>query len=231
MILPREGNCSRTSQPARYTAAVSTSSFRFDQLTYSYGPRRVLDRVAGTTESGEMLLIEGSNGSGKSTLIRCLAGLQRPQAGSIQWIDQGRELDDVARRRGVGWVGPDLSFYEALSAAENLDFFARLRGLAEDPAVEILERLGVPPQRLVGALSSGMLQRLRWSFALQHRPGMLLLDEPFQNLDSAGEDATRALLRQHLEAGGMAIVASPIDLGLASGRRLVLDPTRSGGGA
>jgi ABC-type multidrug transport system ATPase subunit len=80
-------------------------------------------------------------------------------------------------------------------------------------AAELLARVGLPPDRLAGALSSGMRQRLRWVWALLHRPRLLLLDEPFQNLDAAGEAAVRALLADHLaDGGGFAVVATPAPL-------------------
>jgi heme exporter protein A len=132
-----------------------------------------------------------------------------PQAGSVEHVEEGRALDAAERRRRVGLVAPDLAFYEELSARENLLFFARLRGLPAARADSLLSRIGLPGERLAGALSSGMRQRLRWAWALLHRPLVLLLDEPLQNLDSPGEAAARGLLAEHLAAGGLAVVASP----------------------
>jgi len=183
-------------------------------LVRGFGRVPVLAGVSADLRAGEVLLVTGRNGSGKSTLLRCLAGLLRPQAGTIRLREAGVELDAAARRRRVGYVAPDLAFYEPLTAEENLAFFCRLRGVSRQRADELLARLGVPPARPAGALSSGMRQRLRWAWALLHRPRLLLLDEPFQNLDEAGETALRALLEAHLEAAGMAVIATPSALTL-----------------
>jgi heme exporter protein A len=182
---------------------------RFDGIRRRFGKLAVLTGVSGAVESGGVLLVTGPNGSGKSTLLRCLAGLMAPEAGAVEHVEEGKTLDAAERRRRVGLVAPDLAFYEELSARENLLFFARLRGIAAARAEELLARVGLPGERLSGALSSGMRQRLRWAWALLHRPRVLLLDEPFQNLDSPGETAARGLLAEHLAAGGLAVVASP----------------------
>ncbi|MBZ0114311.1 MAG: ABC transporter ATP-binding protein [Thermoanaerobaculia bacterium] len=195
----------------------------FRDLVHGFGGLPVLRGVSGRVATGELLLVRGANGSGKSTLVRCLAGLLRPQSGEIELQVDGQLHDSEARRQRIGWVGPGLAFYESLTAEENLGFHARLRGIEPDHGLALLRDLGVPAHRAAGALSSGMLQRLRWSFALQHRPPVLLLDEPFQNLDAAGEEAVQALLSAHLERGSLAVVASPIQLGLSTDR--VLDLT------
>ena len=189
-----------------------------------FGRLAVLPGVSGAVAAGGALAVRGKNGSGKSTLLRCLAGLLAPDAGEIRLREAGRELDAAGRRRRVGYVAPDLALYEELTVAENLEFFARLRGVPRARAGELAERLWLPPARNAGALSSGMRQRLRWAWALLDRPRLLLLDEPFQNLDAEGESALRAALADHLGSGGLAVVASPIPLDLPGGAdELVLD--------
>jgi len=195
------------------TPSATEDCLDFRGLVRGFGRVPVLAGTSATVRRGELLRVTGANGSGKSTLLRCLAGLLRPQAGTIRLCEDGVELDVAARRRRVGYVAPDLAFYEALSAEENLAFFCRLRGVPTARAGELLALLGVPAVRAAGALSSGMRQRLRWAWALLHRPRLLLLDEPFQNLDAAGESAVRALLEEHLE-NGMAVVATPTSLEL-----------------
>jgi heme exporter protein A len=185
-----------------------TASLRFANVRRRFGRLAVLEGVSGEVSTGGALLVTGRNGSGKSTLLRCLAGLLVPDAGSIEYSEGSGELDIEARRRSVGFVSPDLSFYGELTAAENLAFFARLRRVDPARGIALLDRLGLPPERGAATLSSGMRQRLRWAWALMHRPRLLLLDEPFQNLDAAGERATRALLAEHLESG-LAVVANP----------------------
>ncbi|MEM6793378.1 MAG: ABC transporter ATP-binding protein, partial [Acidobacteriota bacterium] len=146
-----------------------------------------------------------------STLLRCLAGLIEPQKGEVRCRLESRQLATAERRRAVGYSAPDLQLYSELTALENLAFFARLRALenAERRGRELLERVGLPPGRDAGALSSGMRQRLRFVWALLHKPSILLLDEPLQNLDAAGRHDVCRMLGEHLEAGGLAVVANP----------------------
>ncbi|MCH9649892.1 MAG: ATP-binding cassette domain-containing protein [Deltaproteobacteria bacterium] len=180
----------------------------FQNLYRSFGRLAVLRGVSGEVSTGQTLLVTGANGSGKSTLLKCLAGLMVPDRGEISYRQDNTQLDARERRLAIGYVAPDLSFYEELTVEENLLFFARLRRTSEDRIGHLLERVNLPPDRSAGTLSSGMLQRLRWCFALLHQPRLLLLDEPFQNLDSPGQDATRSLLEQHLDEG-LAVTANP----------------------
>ncbi len=187
----------------------SATHLRFENIKRRFGRLRVLTGVSGEVGPGEVLLVNGANGSGKSTLVRILAGLLAAESGSIELSLDGRTLDIGERRRSVGYVAPDLALYEELTAVENLEFFCRLRGVDPGRAAELLDHLGLPHDRLAGALSSGMRQRLRWGWALLDRPRLLLLDEPFQNLDQPGVEQGTAILTDHLTAGGFAVVANP----------------------
>ena len=117
------------------------------------------------------------------------AALPRRPAGA------GRRDDRVSGRGRVrstppsagvwpAWSTPDLAFYAELTVRENLEFFSRLRRTTPERGLAVLDRLGLPLDRMAGALSSGMRQRLRWAWALLHSPRLLLLDEPFQNFDA-----------------------------------------------
>jgi len=195
-------------------------ALRFAGLCRRFGRLTVLGGVSASVAAGQILLVTGRNGSGKSTLLRCLAGLLLPDSGTIDYREDegdGGPLDAAARRRRAGLVAPDLAFYGELTVAENLDFFARLRGIDRERGRELLRRLELPGDRLASALSSGMRQRLRWAWALLHRPRLLLLDEPFQNLDAAGLAITRRLLDEHLAAApALAVIANPVPLELGS---------------
>lgn len=188
--------------------ASSTVHLEMHNLHRNYGRLRVLRDVSGAVAAGEVLAVTGDNGSGKSTLLRCLAGLMAPQKGTIVCRLDGRELDTAERRRAVGYVAPDLELYGELTTLENLQFTCRLRHLDTDRAQHLLQRVGLPLHRPAGKLSSGMRQRLRWAWALLHRPRILLLDEPLQNLDAKGRDDVLQLLAEHLERG-LAVIANP----------------------
>ena len=180
-------------------------------LAADYGTRRVFAGMSLTVRGGETLVVAGHNGSGKSTLLRLLCGLQRPTAGrAIYHVGGERYRPDQARHL-VGWVAPDLQLYRELTALENLEFFARVRGLRHTRAelTALLEQveLGGRGDDLLAAYSSGMAQRLRYAYALLHAPLVLLLDEPTVTLDERG-----AALFERIVAGqrerGITVIAT-----------------------
>ena len=166
-----------------------TFELTIDSVSKSYGARRVLRDVAARAVAGQVLAIAGPNGSGKSH-GQVIARLTRPTDGRVLWKLDGRTLPAADARRVVGMVSPDLTFYDELSAIENLRFFAQVRGLSAglELAKSLLDRFGLGGRGrdLVGAYSSGMKQRLKYAFALMHDPPLLLLDEPTANLDERG---------------------------------------------
>ncbi len=190
------------------------TSLSFVGLSRRFDALPVLRDVSGEVEEGGLLAVRGPNGSGKSTLLRCLAGLLAPDRGDIRVREHGLDFDTAHRRRRAGYLAPDLALYEELTVRENGELFASLRGVSPDLASRLTARFELPPQRPWRVLSSGMQQRMRWVFALLHAPCVLLLDEPFQNLDEAGVQTARALLDEHLASGGLAVVASPAAIAL-----------------
>ncbi len=208
--LPKEAGVRATR--SAIVRVVLDTKLSFENLRRRFGRLSVLEGVSGEVGPGELLLVTGPNGSGKSTLLRCLAGLLAPEKGTINYWEDGNVVDTDGRRRKVGYVAPDLALYSELTVAENLEFFARLRRTGPERGLEVLRRLDLPTDRMAGALSSGMRQRLRWGWAMLHRPRLLLLDEPFQNLDAPGEEGTKELLYEHLDQGGLAVVANPMNL-------------------
>ena len=180
-------------------------------IAASYGARRVLAGLTLTLRAGETLVVAGANGSGKSTLLRLICGLQRPTAGRILYVAGERRAGPSEARDLVGWVAPDLQLYRELTALENLEFFARVRGLrpAQAELEALLEDVGLGGRGddLLAAYSSGMAQRLRYAYALLHRPPVLLLDEPTVTLDERGAALVERLVAAQRERG-IAVIAT-----------------------
>ena len=186
-------------------------------LSKSFAGPPLFTALSFRLENG-LLAVTGRNGSGKTTLIKILASLLRPGAGTVRIERAGEELSGDERRLAVGSAGPDLAFYDDLSAVENLAFFRKAAGWRADTA-ELERRLpdtGLElsaARRRVGGYSTGMRQRLRIAFALLFDPPVLLLDEPALGLDAEGRAAVEGVIaRRRREA--VVVVASndPRDL-------------------
>lgn len=212
----------RDDSPADITLALNAVSRR-------YGRRTVFSGITATARGGEALVVAGPNGSGKSTLLKIIAGLIPPSSGEAGVSIEGRMLDTLARRRILGYVAPDLRLYDELTGAENLQFFGRMRGLTleRQDLIELLTRVGLKGRGrdFVGNYSSGMRQRLKYAFALLHRPPMLLLDEPTANLDASGAEIVREVVEQQRQEG-LVVIATNEATEVAWGDSVVrLDPT------
>jgi heme exporter protein A len=186
-------------------------------LEKRFGPVVALRGVALEVPAASLCAVVGPNGAGKSTLLRCLAGLARPSAGSIEI---GGERAERGRLRAkVGLVAHATFLYAELSVRENLVFAARLHGVSDArgraQALLAEDALGEWAERRAGTLSRGLAQRAALARARVHDPPLLLLDEPFTGLDPHSAERLAARLRE-LRARGRTIVLVSHDLARAA---------------
>jgi len=160
-----------------------------------------------------LFAIAGRNGSGKTTLLKMLAGLMRPTSGSVRVESDAFPQSGPSARLAVGWAGPDLQFYGALTGVENLDFFRKAAGRPAE-AGELVRRLTevglaeTAVHRRVEEYSTGMKQRLRLAFAGLFDPAVLLLDEPTAGLDADGRDTVSRLVAAARERGPVLLASN-----------------------
>jgi ABC-type multidrug transport system ATPase subunit len=162
--------------------------------------------------SGYLYVLRGENGAGKSTLLRMVAGLSQPTQGQIKIF--GKTPREAST--DIGYMAHAPLVYDELSGLENLRFFARLYGMDSDgPLKETISRVGLDPEltRRVGQYSQGMRQRLSLARAIFHSPRLLLLDEPFSNVDPDSA-AQIAQLLGDMRGSGTTILLITHQLGL-----------------
>jgi heme ABC exporter ATP-binding subunit CcmA len=164
-------------------APTSTHRARLENISKLFGSFAALRQVSVDLEPGKCYVLIGENGAGKSTLLRILAGLLRPTHGSITVF--GGEAPHEARAR-IGYMSHAPMLYDELTGQENLRYFASLYPdrACLDPAAA-LRQVGLDPDlhRPLGQYSQGMRQRTSLARVLLPVPELLLLDEPFSNMD------------------------------------------------
>lgn len=180
-------------------------------LGKSYGKRRVLEDVSFRLRAGEVLGFLGPNGAGKSTTLRMLMSLVRPDQGDFLLL--GERFPGGRRQAflGVGALVERADLYPQLSARQNLRLLGRLQGLRDEARLqEVLELVGLARRadEPVRVFSQGMKQRLGLAQAIQHRPRLLLLDEPMTGLDPGGMRKMRDWIRHLAHEEGMAVLFS-----------------------
>ena len=180
-----------------------------DSVTVVYGRTLALADVSLDFAAG-ITGVFGPNASGKSTLLRVLAGLVRPAKGRVTIDGRPLELGDETFRRVVGYVGHEPGLYARLSVQENLELFARLYGVAESRASEMLEQLGIADRAAtpVAELSAGLKRRTSVARALLHEPSLLLLDEPYANLDDEAADLVSRAVQSWWAPGRIGMMAT-----------------------
>jgi putative ABC transport system ATP-binding protein len=217
-------------------------------LVKRYGERTILDGLSLAVEPGAVVAIVGESGTGKSTLLNLIAGLESPDAGSIELAGTDlATLDDDARtrlrRRSVGFVFQAFHIIPHLTALENIVLPLVLQGVAPrertEQAGRMLGAVGLADraQAMPRELSGGELQRVAIARALVHRPALVLADEPTGNLDPDTARSVLRLLAAAARADGAATLvvthsdaaAGCADLVLRLGRgRLAPDGVRRG---
>jgi iron(III) transport system ATP-binding protein len=202
---------------ARGTAGASIpATLSFENITQSYGKTRALDDVSLSIAPGELVCLLGQSGCGKTTLLRNAAGVEVPTSGRV--LIDGQEMSGPSafvqpEDRGVGLMFQDYALFPHISIIKNVMF--GLRGLSpadsRTSAMRALARVGLDhyAERFPHMLSGGEQQRVALARSIAPRPGVLLMDEPFSNLDRRMRDAIRdetvAILR---ETGATTIVVT-----------------------
>lgn len=174
-------------EPANATELHHAPAASLDSVSKLYGTFAALRKVSVEFAVGSSTVILGDNGAGKSTLLRLLAGLIAPSRGTVHVFQK----EPRKQRRRVAYMSHDAMLYDELSALENLRYFASLQRTEQimcncgtSPEIA-LRAVGLDPEltRPVGQYSQGMRQRASLARVLQTDPELLLLDEPFSNLD------------------------------------------------
>jgi iron(III) transport system ATP-binding protein len=192
-------------------------AIRLRGVSKSFGAHRVLDDVDLDVEAGSLVVLLGRSGAGKSTLLRLVAGLEQPDAGTVEV--GGRVVADPrsrvpAERRGVGMVFQSLELWPHMTAAENVAFGleGRPRGASAASHPRVLaaaEQVGLPRDllgRRPATLSGGERQRVAIARAMAPEPAVVLYDEPLANLDPERRAEIRRLLRALRARGGTSVL-------------------------
>jgi iron(III) transport system ATP-binding protein len=181
-------------------------------VSKSFGSVAAVSQISFAVEEGETLALLGPSGCGKTTLLRCIAGLERPDAGAIEIggvsvFDFARRINLMPEQRELGVVFQSYAVWPHMSVAENVGFPLKVRGVARAEAGRqvdaILDLVGLSAlkERSATALSGGQQQRVALARALVHKPRLVLFDEPMSNLDAQLRDQMRVelkLLQQRL---------------------------------
>jgi heme ABC exporter ATP-binding subunit CcmA len=182
------------------SAPAGVPIIRLSNLIKQFGRFAALRGVSAEFDAGKFHVILGDNGAGKTTLLRALAGLAQPTRGTISIL--GKDPQEACRE--IGYMAHPSLLYDEMSGMENLRYFARLYDIAGDERCEqAIRAVRLDPElaRPVGQYSQGMRQRMSLARAILHDPKILLLDEPFSNVDVHSARQMVALLKKMRDEG------------------------------
>jgi ABC-type multidrug transport system ATPase subunit len=165
------------------TIPASVPVITVSNLIKQFGRFAALRGVTAEFSGGKLYAILGDNGAGKTTLLRTLAGLSQPSSGDVAILG-AKKFHDICQQ--VGYMAHPSLLYDEMSGMENLQYFARLYGITgATRCAEVIRSVGLDPDlvRPAGQYSQGMRQRMSLARALLNDPKILLLDEPFSNVD------------------------------------------------
>lgn len=185
-----------------------TAAIEATGVARRFGASWVLRGIELRVTTGEVVGLLGGNGTGKSTLLRIAATLLRPHAGTLRVNGFDVVKEPARARAAVGYLAHQPGLYDDLTARENLRFAATMLDRAPADGEAALERVGldsVADQRVRG-FSSGMQRRLAIARLLLMRPRVVLLDEPYSNLDAPGIEIMNSLIGEWANAGAAALI-------------------------
>ncbi|HLZ49350.1 MAG TPA: ABC transporter ATP-binding protein [Candidatus Acidoferrum sp.] len=176
--------------------------------------KRSLEGLTMQVETGEVFGFLGPNGAGKSTTIKLLVGLIFPEAGTARIL--GKPITDIEMHRDIGYLPEQPYFYDYLTAAEVLDYFARFHDLTaadrRERVTRMLKKVGLETARKIQLrkYSKGMLQRVGLAQAILHDPQVVILDEPMSGLDPLGRREVRDIILELKREGRTVLFSTHI---------------------
>jgi len=191
-----------------------TPQLSADGLTLFRGERCLFQGLSFALSPGELLLLEGRNGSGKTSLMRAIAGLIEFEDGDVMWEGKPLRSNRQSFYGSLVWMQHRVGFKADLNLVENLKFESHLRAQSGEDFDEVCKRLDIDRlKRLpLRALSAGQQRRVALARMLMSKVPLWLMDEPFTNLDREGRALVMELTTEHLEGGGMCIMAAHQDV-------------------
>ena len=205
-------------------------------LSHRYGDTPILNAIDLQVNSGEFVALLGPSGCGKTTLLKAVAGLVQPSEGHIEIdgtsvLESGVELI-ACERRGIGLVFQEYALFPHMTVRQNVGYGVTLNNQARINGLIELVGLSALSERLPSELSGGQQQRVALARALAPRPALLLLDEPFANVDAALRESLGRLLKRVVQDQGAAVLMVTHDqrsaLALAD-RVIVMEAHQEGG--
>ena len=188
-----------------------TAAIHTERLTKSYGPHRGITELDLDVQEGEIFGFLGPNGAGKTTTMRVLLDLIRPTSGRAEVFGIETTADPVAIHRRLGYLPGEFDLYDRLTGADTIAYFANLRGGVDAGYVaELIERLDLDPSRRFKEYSKGNKQKVGLVVALQHKPDLLILDEPTAGLDPLVQRTFFDIVREARAEGRTVFLSSHI---------------------
>ena len=180
-------------------------------VTKDFGATRAVHEVSFALEPGSLVGLLGRNGAGKSTTLKMIAGLLKPSSGRIEVLGRDVAKHPIEVKREVGAMPEEMALLDMLSGPQYLRFVARMYGLttetADARAAELMDRLELQPPKgtVIADYSFGMKKKLALSSALIHSPKLVVLDEPFEGIDTVTSRTIKDLIAL-LQARGVTVV-------------------------
>ena len=202
-----------------------TTTLSGRDLAIIRGERCLFQGLSFELNRGEMLLLEGQNGSGKTSLMRAIAGMLSLESGEVYWNDEPIQQQRQAFHGSLVWLAHRTGLKSDLTVLENLRFERSLRAQSDAEHDIVFERLGISRLKKLPlrSLSAGQQRRVALARMLLADVPLWLMDEPFTNLDREGRELVMKLADEHLERGGLCVMAAHQDVEIdAAVKRLSL---------